>query len=225
MIKYPQGNAYDVIQGFIEGNFHQLIGKNREEINTIVVVGAYHGYEIQRLLNNYPKCEIYAFEAHPNHFSILESKYKSNQRVHLFNVAVSDEEGEADFFELSEGGSGSLLKFTGNENGHHFHIKETLKVPCTTLRKELGDIEVDLLWIDVQGAELKCLKGCKVDKCSSLFLEIHTHDFIEKWDKEPYKGQCYKEDLEEYLQGHYLHSIGLDNTTGNGQGNSFWIKK
>jgi FkbM family methyltransferase len=225
MIEFKQDNAYDVIQNFVENNLHNLLGKSQEEISNICIVGAWHGHEIKRLLNNYPNCVIYAFEAHPEHFSNLKNTYENNDRVKLFNVAVSDEEGYVDFFELSEGGSGSLLKFTGNEYGHPFYIKEVLNLPCTTLKKQLENIEIDLLWVDVQGAELKVLKGADVTKCKSLFLEIHTHDFVKKWDEEPYKGQCYKEDLENYLCDHTIHSIGLDNFSKNGQGNSFWLKK
>jgi hypothetical protein len=54
-------------------------------------------------------------------------------------------------------------------------------------------------------------------------LEIHTHDFIKPWDERPYDGMCFREDLEDYLKQFTLISIGLDNDTKNGQGNSFWL--
>jgi len=223
---YPQDNAYDIIQKDIEENFHTSIQKSREDVKTIVVVGAYHGYEISRLLNNYPNCTVYAFEAVTKHFSVLSNSYANNPRVKLYNLALSDEEGEIDFYELGNGGegSGSLLKFKGDQFGHHFNISEVLKLPCSTLRKTLPDLPIDLLWIDAQGAELKVLKGANLADCKALFLEIHTKDYINPWDKEPYEGQCYKEDLEEYLTDFSLVSIGLDNHSGNGQGNSFWVK-
>jgi len=224
---YPQDNAYDIIQKDIEENFHTSIQKSREDVKTIVVVGAYHGYEISRLLNNYPSCIIHAFEAVPKHFAVLSNNYANNPRVKLYNLALSDEEGEIDFYELGNGGegSGSLLKFKGHELGHHFNISEVLKLPCSTLRKILPDLAIDLLWIDVQGAELKVLKGANLADCKALFLEIHTKDYKNLWDKEPYEDQCYKEDLEEYLTDFSLVSVGLDNHSGNGQGNSFWRKK
>ena len=94
-----------------------------------------------------------------------------------------------------------------------------------TLNSLFSESDIDLLWVDVQGAELNVLRGSPLKNCNSLFLEIHTKDFIKPWDAEPYQGQCYKEDLEDYLEDFDLHSIGLDNETGNGQGNSFWVKK
>tara|TARA_R110000751_G_scaffold51592_3_gene113093 strand:- start:391 stop:1068 length:678 start_codon:yes stop_codon:yes gene_type:complete len=225
MITYSQGNAYEVIQKDVENSFHLLIGKSNTDIKTICVVGAYHGFEIVPLLANYPNASIHAFEAHPEHFEVLSRTFGGNPRVVLYNKVVSDKVGEVDFFELTVEGSGSMHKFQGDKHGHPFSIKEKLVLPSTTLKNDLGDINIDLLWVDVQGAELEVLKGVDTKRCASLFLEIHTHDFIKKWDEEPYKGQCYKEDLEKYLTYHTLYSIGLDNANGNGQGNSFWIKK
>ena len=227
MKTYSEPNAYEVIQRDVENNFHTIIGKKREDIKNIVIVGAYHGYEIDTLSTNYPNCKVRAFEAHPEHFKALKQRHAATPNVTLINKAVCDINGTIDFFELGNGGggSGSLLEFQGHKFGHPFTPLEPIKVPCVTLKKELGDIEIDLLWVDVQGAELAVLRGSHLNSVSSLFLEIHTHDFSQEWDKEPYKGQCYKEDLEEHLTYHEIHSIGLDNANGNGQGNSFWIKK
>lgn len=226
-IIYPEGNAYDVIQRDIELHFCNLIGKSRENIKNIVIVGAYHGDEIYRLLQYYPNCTIYAFEAVKKHFEVLRFRFGNHPRVVLYNKAVSDVCEDTQFYELGNGGegSGSLLRFTGHELGHHFIIKEIFKIRTTTLKEEFNDLKIDLLWVDVQGAELKVLKGTNLINCESLFLEIHTPDFVNPWDKQPYEGQCYKQDLEEYLQDFVLHSIGLDNASKNGQGNSFWIKK
>jgi len=219
-------NAYDILQYDIENNFHKYINKNEMNIESIVIVGAYHGYEIMRLLHKYPKAIVYAFEAHPSHFKVLSDIYKGNNRVVLINKAVSDTIGYVNFYELGNGGegSGSLLKFSGTKYGHPFFIKEVISVESVTLKDYFGNTEIDLLWVDVQGAELKVLKGTNISLCKSLFLEIHTHDYKELWDKEPYDGMCFKEDLENYLKEFHLHSIGLDNKIGNGQGNSFWVR-
>jgi FkbM family methyltransferase len=225
MITYDQDNAYEVIQNDIEGKFHLLIGKSNIDIKTICIVGAYHGYEIVNLLNNYPNATLHAFEAYPEHFDVLSRNFGENSRVILYNKVVSDKVGDIEFFQLTAEGNGSIHQFQGDKYGHPLSIKEKLFLPSTTLKNELGDINIDLLWIDVQGAELNVLKGVDTERCASLFLEIHTHDFIKPWDEEPYKGQCYKEDLENYLKHHIIHSIGLDNASGNGQGNSFWVKR
>jgi len=217
---YNEPNAYDAIQRDIENNFHTIIGKNCEDIKNICIVGAHHGYEIVSLLNNYKNAIIYAFEAHPSHYSVLSSRYNNVGRVKLYNKAISSYDGWTDFYENDVTGTGSILEC------NEFKVIDKLKLPCSTLNTELGNIQFDLLWVDVQGAELEVLKGVDVNSCESMFLEINAYDFVESWDQEPYRGQCYKKDLEEFLRNsHKLHSIGLDNITHNYQGNSFWVKK
>jgi len=226
MKTYTEPDAYDVIQRDVESNFHTMIGKKSEDIKNICIVGAWHGYEIVSLWRNYPNSNIYAFEAHPAHYNVLFSRYKNTPRVKLYNKAVTNYDGWIDFYETEMTGNGSILRCQVNDFGHPNKVIEKIKLPCTTLKTELCDVQFDLLWVDVQGAELQVLKGVDLNNCDSMFLEIHTHDFIKPWDREPYKGQCYKEDLEKYLSdSHIIHSIGLDNKAGNGQGNSFWVKK
>lgn len=222
---YTEPNAYDIIQRDVETGFHGIINKTPQDIKIICIVGAYYGFEISRLLHNYKNAHIYAFEAYPAHFDVLERNYKEYTRVTLFNTAVTSTVGDVEFHQLTVEGNGSILPFQGDKFGANVSIESSIRVPSTTLKEALGDIEIDLLWVDVQGAELEVLKGTDTKKCASMFLEIHTHDFIKAWDEEPYKWQCYKEDLEEYLEHHILYSIGLDNANGNGQGNSFWVKK
>lgn len=225
---YTEDNANQIIQQEIQRNFHIHSGLEILNVRRIAVVGAYHGHEILDFLKQYPNCEILAFEPLAEPFAILQKRYSQVDRVKLFNCALSDVAGEADFYKLGNGGecSSSLLEFKGHEHGHHFFIEEVRKVPTLTLKECSKNLDIDLLWVDVQGAELKVLKGAPLNKIKSLFLEVHTHDFIKPWDEEPYKDQTYIEDLMEYLipRKFNLKALGLNNKEGNGQGNSFWLK-
>jgi FkbM family methyltransferase len=224
---YKEGNAYEIIQGDVEEQFCVRVDLGHYDVRNICIVGAYHGYEIQRLKTRYPYAIIYAFEAHPTHFAILEQRCRGLDNVFLYNEAVCDYHGEVDFYEISIAGSGSILKFQGEKfENCPAKIVETIKVPCVQLTERLGPIDIDLLWVDVQGAELKVLKGSDLRLIKSMFLEVHTKDHVKPWDLEPYEGQCYLEDLQAFLKDtHELVAIGLDNENGNGQGNSFWIRK
>ena len=222
MYTYLVPSAYEAIQKDIEDSFHRLIGKSKEEIRNICIVGAYHAEELYRLYHTYPNSIFYLFEAHPEHYRVMYSVengriFHENSRVKTFNKAVSNKCGEVDFYELDNdgGGCGSLLEPVHDTKSA---VKEVIKVPCTTLREELGDIDIDLLWVDVQGAELQVLEGVDTRRCVSMFLEISTSGY------EGYLDQCDKEDLEAYLVHHDLHSIGLDQGEV-GVGNSFWIRK
>jgi len=244
--------AYDAIQSDVECNFHLALGKTPEEIKNVCVVGAHHGYEIIRMLQVYPNCVFYAFEPYPDHFSRLISwdigrlvsqgdmiKGDYDNRFVCINKAVSNKRGEVDFFELDLGGSGSILKYKDGVDG--LSIKEKITVEATTLQEELGDLDIDLLWVDVQGAELEVLKGADLSKCKSLFLEIRITEFdrlkrlkenlqqphwrisnLEPKIEGKYKGECSLEDLEVHLKGRFdLGWMGIDFL--NGEGNSLWL--
>ena len=194
---------------------------NPDEIKNIVIAGAHHGHEINRLLSVYKNAHFHAFEAYPGHFEVLKSMYSANPDVSVYNIALTEENKTIPFYEVSIPGSGSILKASEKQP---VSIVDTVEVEGKRLDFfNLG--HVNLLWCDVQGAELMVLKGSNIDEIDSLFLEIKTREYTDPKDKELYQGGCYIDELEEYLKGKFtLHSIGLDNINHNGTGNSFWTK-
>lgn len=217
MIEYKEPNAYEIIQNDIILKFNLYLKIPRKEIKTIVVVGAYVGLEIAKLLYYYSDSNIIAFEAYPKNYERLFNNYKNNPRVTTHNLAISDIKGEVDFYELCDIGNGSLLR-----SGTPDKIIDSIKIPSDRLDNIVKE-DIDLLWVDVQGAELQVLKGTDLSKVKSMFLEIAVKKLQDPTNPQ-YKEMCYLEDLEDYLkETHTLHSIGLDNFGKNGCGNSFWI--
>jgi FkbM family methyltransferase len=88
----------------VENYFHKAIKKEKTEIKTIVIVGAYHGYEIFTLLNIYPNCIVHAFEAVPKHYQRLTNYFNDNPRVKTYNKTISDCIEDINFYELGNGG-------------------------------------------------------------------------------------------------------------------------
>lgn len=218
MIEYKDPRAYETIQQVVIDSLADMLDKTAQEIQIIIIVGAYWGCEINSLLARYPNSQVYAFEAHPHHYKVLVDGFKNQERVHCFNSIILDKEGDVMFYELTEPGNGSVLKF--KDDGHN-HIAASFLVESirldTFMAKSLIK-GVDLLWVDVQGAELSVMKSVDLNIVESLFLEVTTH-------REIYEGNCYLHELEDYLQPiHYLYSIGLDHESESGTGNSFWLK-
>lgn len=221
---YPQKNAYAVIQDEVAKGFSFHIKKENKEIETIVIVGAYWGLEIPELLQRYPNATIYAFEAHPAHFRELHHRFSETKRVVLFNQVIASCEREVVFNEISIPGSGSIFEYQGDKFGDNKKVEQRILMQSKALVDFLPEKIIDLLWVDVQGAELEVLRGTELRNVKSMFLEVKTRQHVKAWDAEPYKGQCFLEDLLKYLKGsHKLVAIGLDNEYNNGQGNSFWI--
>ena len=100
---------------------------------------------------------IYAFEPFPNTANYAKKNFELNALTSLISlrqVAISDKPGDGCLHLGSFSGHHSLYPLTINDND------EELFVSLSTLDNELSDIShVNLLKIDVEGAELKVLDG------------------------------------------------------------------
>lgn len=220
---YTEKNGYDVISRDIEENFHTYINKTKDDIKTIVIVGGYHCWEAEKYLQLYKNCKLYIFEPVPEFFNVIKQKYGSNPRCNLYNIAITNQTGVIDFYRTSSPGSDSIYPVIENNNSG-YNIRSIAKIKVNTDKlSNIIDGPIDLLSIDVQGAEHEVLMGTNLDNVSCIFAEIQMSDNV---DRAVYDGQCFSEDLEKILSSKFrLHSLGLDNEMKNGTGNSFWINK
>ena len=99
---------------------------------------------------------IYAFEPEPINFSLLSKSVACNafQNVELFNCCIADYDGEVKLF-LNEDNPGD------HSTAWNAGVK-SIKVPCAkldTIVMKYGLDHIDLLKIDIEGAEPKALSG------------------------------------------------------------------
>lgn len=171
---------YEYIQILAEKKIHEYIQKDKNDIRVIFVIGAYLGFEIKKLLKNFPNSEIYAFEPHPIYFAELAKKYSNSNRVFLFQISISEREGTALFYNNTGDGTGSLLELNSHSKEIYGLMPTTSIVVATTTldawcKTQFGHIpNVDLIWIDVQGAENKVISGGgeTLSKTQSVFIEV-----------------------------------------------------
>jgi FkbM family methyltransferase len=118
---------------------------------------------------------VYSFEPEPVNFEVLRKVvfYGNLENVDIFRLALSDKDG-FEFLYLSEHPSMHSLV------PKRSHRKIT--VPCTKLDTivKLRKIQkLDLIKIDVEGAELKVLKGCNriVNEYKPIFsIDVNHYD-------------------------------------------------
>lgn len=161
-------------------------------------VGANIGYETDRFLRAFPEAEIHAFEPTPTTFATLETAYSANPRVHLHPVAVAATLGTAPFRvddDVFAGGANSLLAHNPRFLADQVHAAyTTVEVPTVTLDRVCADAgigHVDLLKLDVEGAELLAFEGA---------AGLLGHNAVDVIDVEvrslpDYEGQPLLEDL------------------------------
>ncbi|MGE3310935.1 MAG: FkbM family methyltransferase, partial [Limisphaerales bacterium] len=218
--------AYEVIQRSIETALPDWLGCPADEVRRIVIVGGYVGTEVRTLLDRHPAAEILIFEPSRRYFEKLRTAYAQEPRVRCLPYAVGEKPGSSVFHEGSMNGVGSLLPLKTSNDAQTWLPKglipaESYPVQVVTLDSlpELAGQAVDLLWCDVQGAELLVLRGAveTLRRSRCLFLEVAC-------SQTTYEGQCRLSDLRTFCAEHgfRLAGIGLC-PSGNGTGNSVWL--
>ena len=121
----------------------------------------------------YPRARITAYEADPDIYQCLRNNLRCNgaSDVEAIQAAVWTTAGTVDF--LCEGAdSGAIATLAGAAAG------VTRQVPCVKLRDVLAEEHVDLLKIDIEGAEGQVLTDCEdvLANVRALLLDLHEFD-------------------------------------------------
>jgi len=177
---------------------YAILGKRDPKI---FEVGAADGQTTQQFLDVMPDAEIACFECDPRCLEALHRKFRGHPQVRIFDVTISDRNGEATFYQ--SGGliphstepcredwylSGSLHKPTGHlERDQWVKFPTQVKVRTAMLDMfsylpEHGDI--DLMFVDLQGAEARLILGGQhmLRKTSWLYIEFYD---IPQYDRQP----------------------------------------
>jgi len=169
---------------FRKPNIHKrLQGLIRKIDPVIVEVGAHLGTDTRRFREGFPKAKIYCFEPDPRAQMVLE-KYCSDFDFDFFKYAVSDTNlkevafyqayteknidamlekyswiKKDDFinFKLNRVGASSLKK--GHEAVANANEIKVEAIRLDTWASQNNVKHVDLLWVDVQGAESEVFSG------------------------------------------------------------------
>ncbi|MDD5363744.1 MAG: FkbM family methyltransferase [Gallionellaceae bacterium] len=105
---------------------------------------------------------VYGYEASKKIYDFAKAKFAGNERVRLFNYAISDTGGTAQFIDTEQWGAGSLKHTAGMDYckvGNHF---STIPVEMRRLDDLLGDRDrIGLIKLDIEGAEIPALDGAR----------------------------------------------------------------
>ncbi len=181
----------------------QLFVKAGKEPSVIFDCGANIGFVTHKYLKEFPGARIFAFEPNPTVFEGLNKQYKKIQNVCCYNYGIGDVNGELIFNINRNTGTSSFLE----ANKYHTSNMASkqirpLKVKVKTLSSIMDENNVhhiDLLKLDIEGYEIKALKGLKdVSKDVSLiFTEVNLIP--------TYEGQPLIEDIIAYLRSKGFH--------------------
>jgi FkbM family methyltransferase len=216
--------AYEAVQLEVERRLHHYLHRSSDKIEQIVIVGANDGAEIRRLRRTYRRSKFLCFEPSPGWYNQLTDNFRGADYVESRKLALSDSSGSATFYELPLAGNGSILPPDRQRWSSFNRVKDnemtSFDVAVSTLDSEAkGLAHVDLLWIDVQGAEGRVLRGAAetLSRVSAIFMEVALLD-------SPYEGTVLFPELEAMLAGFGFLCVGLGIDGWNYSGNALWIR-
>lgn len=134
----------------------------------IIDCGSNIGLSVFFFKQRFPESKIIAFEADEKIYKILENNIREFdiKNIELHNSAVWIKNGFIDF--SIEGGYSGRISKKGDLN--------ISKVPSINLL-DLIDSKVDLLKLDIEGAEKEIIKSIESKLCfiDKIFMEYHSH--------------------------------------------------
>ncbi len=167
----------DLKREVLDGGIYYFETERREPI--IIDGGAHVGLATLYWKWLYPEAKIWAFEPNPHLFALLQRNLENNQvqGVTAIQAALGKHEGEAQFWiDATAWAWWSVGSFhRGAWNGEQ-KDQEVITVKSVQLKTYVQKLpRVDLLKLDVEGAESMILRGLgeELEKVQHLIFEFH----------------------------------------------------
>jgi len=188
-----------------------LLGQTElANIKRVLDIGSWHLGQSIEFANIFGEAQIDAFEPIPESYALCMSRLKSldrqrKERIRVHNLALSNEKEEVPFYVVDQQpgqwvdkGFSSLLKFDGSTSFVQQQNQREIKVQSDRLDNWCAENcvdEVDIIWMDAQGAELMVLKGAEniLKNTRVIMTEVGLKPY--------YEGHTLKDDIDAYLGG------------------------
>ncbi len=174
--------------------------------SVVVDVGAYIGFyaiAIGKRIGLGGTGKVYAFEPDAQSYADLRQHLMKNKVeliVDPINLVVTNYSGEIEF----EATGGSTSKINKRDSQPSINKK---KLPCTSIDSFFSDQSIDLLLMDVEGAENLVLEGAikllqdPIRRPKNIFIEVHPYAWQDK--------QKISDEILKLLMSNQYHVIDL----------------
>ena len=131
-------------------------------------LGANVGFATLFFRRSFPRAQILAVEADPRTFTRLEHNVAGLPGVRTVNCAAADTDGTMTFFSSASSIGSSLVRQQASDEPVEVESR-----PLTALMEEAGVDRIDLLKVDIEGAEFALLRSAPLDAVDELIVEVH----------------------------------------------------
>lgn len=191
----------------------------------ILDVGCYLAEDASEFAGVLSSSQVFAFEADPRNIEYLKNHVVLPQNVKLIEGAISNYDGVTDFYCSNDIDMTRDWKLSGSVNKPTGHLKEytvrfsakPITVFCQKLdtwykNSPIHDKNIDLIWVDTNGAEREFLEGARDTLLKTQLV------YIECFEQELYHGQVDCTWITNFLKNlgfEYILSFGHNNLYGN----------
>lgn len=147
-------------------------------------VGAHHGETARILRQHFPQAKIFCFEPFPESFQTLRSNTEADQNIICFNFGLSNQAGIFSFHSNLSSATNSLLP--SDEFGSTtwevglLDTKDVVQAQFKTIDAVLAQLaitQIDILKLDVQGAETLVIEGA-LSACENGLIHLIYSEII-----------------------------------------------
>jgi FkbM family methyltransferase len=196
-------------------SFNELYAKYNMKIHGILHVGAHECEELVEYERILPRDRILWVEAMQEKVDLCRSKYKG---INIIQMVASDTVGKVKFNIANNGQSSSILEL-GTHKQHHPQIRYIDHVELETQLLSTLDFSYNFINLDIQGAELKALKGLgdKLRHVNYIYTEVNT-EYV-------YEGCNLLPELDDYLATYGFKRVEAKVYSAYKWGDAFYIKE
>ena len=154
----------------VNGDTTLRLDYNLTEKSIVLDLGGYKGNFAQNIFDKYSST-IHVFEPVTSFYSIIEDRFKDNDKVKAYPFGLSNEDKEL-YISNTDDGSSVFIK---TEDSEKIQLKSIIN-----FLKENNIDKVDLIKINIEGGEYEILESLLEANLISMFknLQIQFHDFI-----------------------------------------------
>lgn len=170
-----------MISDYLQERFTSLIDK--QSIHTIVECGSRDGLDTIALLEYFEPDVIYTFECNPESIPVCLGNIEGQDKIQFIGAAVTNVDARVPFYPTDTTkdqniGASSLFKHL---RGFPQTETEVWGMRLDTFMKEFGIKHIDLLCMDIQGAEPLAIEGLgdRINDVTYIITEVANKIFYE----------------------------------------------